>query len=385
MSFARYWRALLQEREAGQSYRRRRVLESAQGPEVFIDGRPYLNFCSNDYLGLANHPDLVEAMHEGIFQYGVGAGASHLVNGHMQPHHELEKELAAFVGAERALLFSTGYMANLGLISALVGRGDAVFEDRLNHASLIDAGLLTRAKLHRYPHGDLASLETSLQNSDAKKKLIVSDGVFSMDGDISPLPELRSLAIQHDALLLIDDAHGLGVLGKRGAGSCEHFGLVPDENMVMMGTLGKALGVFGAFAAGPSDFIEAMIQTARTYIYTTALPPAVAQALLASLRLVREDSWRRVKLRRLIKHFKRGADKKGIPLLASETAIQPVMLGENEAAMKASEELFEQGILVTAIRPPTVPLGTARLRVTLTATHEEAQVDRLLDVLGHII
>jgi 8-amino-7-oxononanoate synthase len=371
----------LAEREAANLYRRRRISDGPQGPLQRIDGRELLNFCSNDYLGLANHPEIIAAFKKGADEYGVGSGAAHLVNGHSRAHHALEEELAEFTGRPRALLFSTGYMANLGVVAALVGAGDAVFEDRLNHASLLDAGLLSRARLSRYNHGDASSLQAKLRESKAQEKLIVTDGVFSMDGDIAPLPALATEAKQHDALLMVDDAHAIGVLGQQGRGSCAHFGLGIDEVPILMATLGKGVGTFGAFVAGSEELIEWLIQAARPYIYTTATPPAVAEATRASLKIIQQEEWRREKLHTLIKRFREGAAQLGLQLMDSETAIQPLIIGEAGEAVTMSKQLEQQGILISAIRPPTVPEGTARLRITFSALHEEQHIDQLLDAL----
>ncbi|HEX6590881.1 MAG TPA: 8-amino-7-oxononanoate synthase [Moraxellaceae bacterium] len=372
----------LSQKKADGLYRRRRTLASAQGARVVVDGRELLNFCSNDYLGLANHPALVAAATGAVKTYGTGSGASHLVCGHSAEHHALEEELAAFTGRQRALLFSTGYMANTGIVQALVGRGDAVFEDRLNHASLIDGGLASGANFQRYRHNDVAHLDELLQKSTADKKLVVTDGVFSMDGDVAPLPELAALAQQHDALLMVDDAHGFGVLGTNGVGCAEHFALDGRQLPVLMGTLGKAAGSFGAFVAGDEDLVEYLINTARPYIFTTALPPAVAAASRASLRVIREEGWRRDKLSELIAHFRDGAKALGLDLMDSPTPIQPLLLGDNEKALAWSRALEEKGLLVGAIRPPTVPAGSARLRITFSAAHEKADVDVLLAALA---
>ncbi|MHB8535917.1 MAG: 8-amino-7-oxononanoate synthase [Sulfuricaulis sp.] len=373
----------LARRRAQHLYRERLVLESPQGAEVRVGGETLLSFCSNDYLGLANHPRVIAAFRAGAERYGAGAGASHLVSGHSRAHHALEEELADFIGTERALLFSTGFMANLGVISALTERHDVIFEDRLNHASLIDGARLTRAKLMRYPHGDTAHLAGRLASSPGSG-LIATDAVFSMDGDIAPLAELCQLATTHGARLLADDAHGFGVLGKNGRGSFEHLALPLAPTVIYMGTLGKALGVFGAFVAGEASLIETLIQRARTYIYTTALPPATAEAVRASLLLVREEGWRREHLRTLAAQFRAGAQMLGLPLGASPTPIQPLILGTAAAALAASERLRQLGILVPAIRPPTVPEASARLRITFSAAHTAAHVDRLLDALSGV-
>jgi len=362
-------------------FRHRQTLESAQGPVVRLDGREYLNFCSNDYLGLAAHPRVIAAFRQAAERYGVGSGASHLVCGHSTPHHQLEEALAEFTGRERALLFSSGYMANTGVLTALLRRGDQVFEDRLNHASLLDGGLHSGARFRRFPHSDVAALERQLTRA-AGVKLVVVDGVFSMDGDSAPLPQLAAACTRSDAWLMVDDAHGFGVMGQRGAGSLEAANLGVDEVPVLMATLGKALGTAGAFVAGSELLIETLIQQARTYIYTTALPPAVAAASLESLRLLGEESWRRDHLRALIDRFRRGAAGLGLPLMASASAIQPLLVGDAAAAVALSERLRQQGLLIGAIRPPTVPAGTSRLRITLSAGHSEQQVDTLLERLA---
>lgn len=373
--------ARLAQRQADDLYRRRPLLQSPQGPEVVIDGQPMLAFCSNDYLGLANHPEVVAAMRAGAERWGVGGGASHLVNGHCGPHHELELALAEFTGRPRALLFSTGYMANLGTVTALVGKGDSVLEDRLNHASLLDAGLLSGARFSRYLHNDAASLASRLEKADGNT-LVVTDGVFSMDGDLADLPALCAAAREKNAWMMVDDAHGFGPLGANGGGIVEHFGLGLDDVPVLVGTLGKAFGTAGAFVAGSEELIETLIQFARPYIYTTSQPPAVACATLKSLALLRAEGWRRDHLNALIARFRAGARAIGLSLMDSPTPIQPILIGGSAQAMALSAELRQRGILVGAIRPPTVPAGTARLRVTLSASHTEAQVDRLLQALA---
>jgi len=371
----------LDSQQANQLYRSRSIIDGPQDVELIIDGKSYLNFCSNDYLGHANHPRLREAFIHGVEKYGVGSGASHLVTGHSRAHHELEEALAEFVERPRALLFSTGYMANLGVISALLQQGDGIFEDRLNHASLLDGGLLSQARLQRYQHGDSHDLYNKLTTSKAATRLVASDGVFSMDGDLAPIGQLASVAQQQHAWLLIDDAHGIGVLGARGRGSLELAGATLGDVPVLVGTLGKAIGTFGAFVAGEEVLIETLIQKARSYIYTTAMPAAVAVATQASLRLIEEESWRRDVLRENIRLFRELAAQSGIPLTASSTAIQPVIIGEVEPTLRMSEALKQRGILVTAIRPPTVPKGTARLRITLSAAHTQAQITRLVEEL----
>jgi 8-amino-7-oxononanoate synthase len=361
-------------------YRSRRIIDSPQGVQLQLDGRTVVNFCSNDYLGLANHPAVVDAFKTAVDQYGVGSGSAHLICGHSMPHHALEEELAAFTGRDRALLFSTGYMANLGVMSALLGRGDAVFEDKLNHASLLDGGLLSRARFKRYAHADVESLNVHLENATGNK-LIVTDGVFSMDGDFAPLPALSAMAKAHNAWLMVDDAHGLSVIGEHGGGLLDYYGLKQDDVPVLMGTLGKGLGTFGAFVAGSDALIETLIQKARTYIYTTALPPAIAEATRASLKIVIAEDWRRDKLTKLADRFRLGAEQLGLQLMASASPIQPIVIGDSQQAVDISNALLHAGFLVSAIRPPTVPQGSARLRVTLSALHEEQQIDRLLDAL----
>lgn len=373
--------ARLAQRQAEDLYRRRPLLESPQGPDVVIDGQPMLAFCSNDYLGLANHPEVIAALRAGAERWGVGGGASHLVNGHCGPHHELELALAEFTGRPRALLFSTGYMANLGTVTALVGKGDSVLEDRLNHASLLDAGLLSGARFSRYLHNDAASLASRLEKAEGNT-LVVTDGVFSMDGDLAELPALCAKARNKGAWVMVDDAHGFGPLGSTGGGIVEHFGLGLEDVPVLVGTLGKAFGTAGAFVAGSEELIETLIQFARPYIYTTSQPPAVACATLKSLELLRAESWRRDHLNGLIARFRSGAEAIGLRLMDSPTPIQPILIGGSAQAMALSAELRQRGILVGAIRPPTVPAGTARLRVTLSASHTEAQVDRLLLALA---
>ncbi len=377
--------AELAAREAAGLYRRRRVIDSPQGPLLRSEGRELLSFCSNDYLGLANHPELIAAFKRGADEYGVGSGAAHLVNGHSHAHHALEEELAAFTERPRALLFSTGYMANLGIAGALLGRRDSAFEDRLNHASLLDAGLLSGAQLVRYAHADPMALEKRLQASKSEEKLVLTDGVFSMDGDIAPLPALAEAAMPNGAWMMVDDAHGLGVLGHSGGGSLQHFGLGLDDVPILMGTLGKGIGSFGAFVAGSEALIETLINKARPYIYTTAMPPAVAEATRASLRLVQSDGWRREKLHSLIARFRSGATQLGLHLMDSMTPIQPLLVGDAHEAVRLSEALLDKGILISAIRPPTVPEGTARLRITLSAAHSEEQVDHLLATLEEVM
>jgi 8-amino-7-oxononanoate synthase len=379
----------LAEREAAGLTRRRRTLASAQGARVTVDGRELIAFASNDYLGLAGHPDVVAVARAAASRWGAGAGAAHLVCGHFAPHAALEAELAAFVrpcAGARALTFSSGYLANLAILTALAGRGDAVFADRLNHACLNDGALLSRAEFVRYPHADAAALAARLAASKAKRKLIATDAVFSMDGDVAPLPQLSALAEDFDAWLVVDDAHGFGVLGAgddAGRGTLAHFGLA-SERIVYMGTLGKAAGVAGAFVAAHPAVIETLLQTARTYVFTTAAPPLVAEALRASLRIMRDDAARRAHLFSLIDRFR--SQMRGAPwvLPASQTPIQPLLLGANAAAVELAAALWSRGFWVPAIRPPTVPKGTARLRITLTAAHTREDVDALVGALADL-
>lgn len=373
--------ARLAERRAADLYRQRPLLERPQGPQVVVDGQPLLAFCSNDYLGLANHPEVIKAWRDGAERWGVGGGASHLVIGHSTPHHAVEEALAELTGRPRALLFSTGYMANLGAITALVGQGDTVLQDRLNHASLLDGGLLSGARFSRYLHNDPASLASRLEKATGNT-LVVTDGVFSMDGDCADLPALANAARSRDAWLMVDDAHGFGTLGVNGGGLVEHFGLGVDDVPVLIGTLGKACGTAGAFVAGSEDLIEALVQFARPYIYTTSQPPALACATLKALELLRRERWRREHLAALVRQFRAGAEAIGLTLMDSHTAIQPILIGDAGRALALSRLLRERGLLVTAIRPPTVPAGSARLRVTLSAAHSEAQVQLLLNALA---
>jgi 8-amino-7-oxononanoate synthase len=375
--------------EARHLRRRRRVVEATpdldHSMRVRVGGRELLNFCGNDYLGLRAHPQLIRAAGECLRRDGFGAGASHLVTGHGLEHQALEQELAAFTGRQRALLFSSGYLANLGVVSALSARHDLIVADRLNHASLLDAARLAGARLRRYPHLQAAGAAQALTSRGGLERagaMIVTDGVFSMDGDIAPVSQLATLATQYGATLMVDDAHGLGVIGPGGGGTLAQAGLDANAVPVLVGTLGKALGSFGAFVAGDESLIEWLIQRARTYIYTTALPPACAAATRAALRLVRDEPWRRERLQGLIRRFRAGAIAHGLPSSDSLTPIQPVILGDPARALAVSEALYAQGFWVTAIRPPTVPQGSARLRVTLSAAHEDTQVDALIAALA---
>lgn len=372
----------LTQRQQQLAQRSRRCIESPQGATLVVAGTRYHNFCSNDYLGLANHPAVVAAFIDGAKRYGVGSGASHLVTGHSHAHHALEDALAEFTQRPKALLFSSGYMANQGLITALINAQDAIFEDRLNHASLLDAGLLSGARFSRFLHNNTQQLQQRLQKSTARRKLVAVDGVFSMDGDTAPLAALAPLCAQHKAWLMVDDAHGFGVLGKTGAGSLEAAGLSAAEAPLLMATLGKALGCAGAFVAGSSTLIETLIQFARSYIYTTALPPAVAMACLTSLKVLQQEPQHRQHLQNAIAFFRQGAKALQLPLMPSETAIQPLLLGTNAAALSMAQQLAERGFWVSAIRPPTVPEGTARLRITLSAAHSLDTIEALLDALA---
>jgi len=358
--------------------------DSATG--VIVDGHKLVNFCSNDYLGLSRHPKIVAAMSDAARRYGSGSGASHLVTGHGVEHEALERELAAFTGRERALLFSTGYMANLAAITTFADRNDQVLLDRLSHASLIDGGLLAKANLRRFAHADAKAAAHEIENGDSSHGVIVgTDGVFSMDGDLAPLPELAAIAKAHEAWLLVDDAHGLGVIGPTGRGTVEHFGLNADDVPILIGTLGKAFGSFGAFVAGDHDVIELLLQRARSYIYTTALPQPVAAATRAALEIIEREAWRRERVLSLTQRFRAAAKDAGLPLGDSITPIQPILIGDSEAALITSRKLFDAGFWVAAIRPPTVPRGSARLRVTLSAAHTEAQVDALIEALHQAV
>ncbi len=385
--FEQYLRQELEEITAAGLSRHRRVLESPCGRIATVDGQKMLNFASNDYLGLANNPEIAAALAEGAQHWGAGSGASHLVSGHLAPHEALENELAAFTGFARALTFSTGYLANLAVTPTLAGRGDAVFADKLNHASLIDAMQLAKANgadVQRYPHKDMAALEAQLSASTARRKLIVSDTVFSMDGDLAPLPALLALAERFDAWLILDDAHGFGVLGAQGRGCLAHFNLPAAPRILLMGTLGKAAGVGGAFVAGSELAIEYLLNKSRSYIFTTAAPPAIACALQKSLEITRDGDALRRQLFANIARLRDGLH--GLPWtqLASPTAIQPLIVGDNRAAVDLAKALWNRGLWVPAIRPPTVPKGTARLRISLSAAHTSADIDQLISALKEL-
>ena len=374
----------LDERRQQHLYRQRSNLNSRCAATIMVDGKSQHNFCSNDYLGLAGHPDIAKALQQGADKYGTGSGASHLISGHSQAHEQLEQELAEFTGRPRALLFSTGYMANMGVISALVGRRDLVLQDRLNHASLLDGGLLSRADHQRYKHANTGDLAARLSASNAQRKLVVTDGVFSMDGDLPPLESMAVVTNQHQGWLMVDDAHGFGVLGKHGGGLIEALDLSIDQVPILVGTLGKAFGTFGAFVAGSEALIETLIQFSRSYIYTTALPPAVAVASSASLKILQAESWRREKLVSLVSRFRLGAKQIGLDLMDSQTPIQPVQINNDQRVMEINQQLRAKGFMVGAIRPPTVPAGSGRLRICLSATHTEDQIDQLLEALESV-
>ena len=370
------------EREHASLRRRLRVVEHAEGPWLESEGRRLLGFCSNDYLGLAQHPQLIAALKRAAADEGVGSGSAHLVCGHRREHAQLEEVLAEWTGRERALLFSTGYMANLGTMQALLAQGDTCVQDKLNHACLLDGARLAGAELKRYPHADIEAAARQLQSRPQAAALLATDGVFSMDGDVAPLAGLAALCARERVTLMVDDAHGLGVLGADGAGSVRAAGLGQRDVPVLMATLGKALGCSGAFVAGSAALIDGLVQFARPYVYTTAMPPALAAAACAAVEIARGENWRREKLQALIARFRAGAAQLGLPLMASHSAIQPLLLGDAQAALDAAQALEQRGLLVTAIRPPTVPQGQARLRITLSAMHEDEHVDQLLDALN---
>ena len=371
----------LDQRKADGLLRQRRLLDSPQAEHIVANGKPYLSFCSNDYLGLANHPALIKTMQQAAADSGVGSGASGLVTGHHRYHDDLEKQLAAFVNLPAALLFSTGYMANIGVLGALVGRGDAIFADKLNHACLNDGSYYSMAEFNRFAHNDVAALEKLLKASSAKHKLIAVDAVFSMDGDIAPIAEYLRLCEQYDAYLYVDDAHGFGVLGEHGKGSLSHFNL-KSPRLIYMATLGKAAGVAGAFVAGQQVVIDYLIQTAKSYVYSTPAPPALSATLSASLNLIEKGDDLRAHLQHLIATLKANLQLKKWQLMPSITAVQPLVVGSNHAAVGLSEHLQKLGILVPAIRPPTVPVHTARLRISLSAAHSEADVLQLAKAIN---
>lgn len=370
----------LNQRKDNGLLRQRRLLDSPQAEHIVANDQPFLSFCSNDYLGLANHPALIDAMQKAAGEAGVGSGASNLITGHHRYHDDLERQLATFVGLPAALLFSTGYMANIGVLGALLGRHDAIFADKLNHACLNDGSYYSQAAFHRFAHNDVQALEALLKQSTAKVKMIAVDAVFSMDGDIAPIPAYLALCEQYDAYLYIDDAHGFGVLGKHGAGSLSHFNL-KSPRILMMATLGKAAGVAGAFVAGEQVVIDYLIQTAKSYVYSTPAPPALSAALSASVNIIEQGDHLRTHLYRLIAYFKQHLTLKKWHLMPSDTTIQPLVVGDNFQALRLSEQLQQQGILVPAIRPPTVPVNTARLRISISAAHQIADIQQLISAI----
>ena len=370
----------LDQRKVDGLLRQRRLLDSPQAEHIVANNQHFLSFCSNDYLGLANHPDLIATMQSAAQASGVGSGASNLITGHHRYHDNLEKQLAKFVQMPAALLFSTGYMANIGVISALMGRNDAVFADKLNHACLNDGAFLSRAAFHRFPHNDVVALEELLKTSTAKHKLIAADAVFSMDGDMAPLPEYLSLCEKYDAYLYVDDAHGFGVLGEHGQGTLNHFKL-KSPRIIMMATLGKAAGVAGAFVAGEQVVIDYLIQKANSYVYSTPAPPALSATLSASVNLIEQGDHLRSHLRTLIAYLKDNLNCRKWQLMPSDTAVQPLVVGGNHEALALSEYLQSCGVLVPAIRPPTVPVGTSRLRISLSAAHSIEDIKKLIKVL----
>ena len=387
----------LNQRKQLNLFRENQIALSAQGPRMVFDlgqgKQQYLTFCSNDYLGLANHPDVKAVFQKTANEFGVGSGAAHLVNGHSYYHQKLEEDIAQWTGREAALLFSTGYMANIGSINALLNKEDAIFQDKWNHASLLDGGLLCGARFQRYLHNDMGNLETRLKKAadQYRRKLIVTDGVFSMDGDTAPLTEISKLAHTYDAWTMVDDAHGLGVLGNSGAGMCEALNLNQKDVPILMGTLGKGVGTAGAFVAGSKELIQYLTNFARPYIYTTAMPAAIAAATSASIEIIRKATDKRAHLQNLITQFRQGAEQLGFELMPSAalpsgelTAIQPILIGDAMQALNISQQLKDHGIMVTAIRPPTVPEGTSRLRITLSASHDATMVAQLLDALSSI-
>ena len=379
------WRAELQrqheQRKSDSLWRSLKTVDSSPDREIRIGDKTLLNFCSNNYLSLANHPSMVNAATDAAAKYGTSTSASHLIAGHNALHEKLEKEIANFTGAEKANLFSTGYMANLAVPDTLLGRNDLLIQDRLNHASIIDGGKITNAKVRRYAHNDVQAAKDLLEGSEHNRKLLVTDGVFSMDGDIAPLAELKNLCQEHDAVLLVDDAHGFGVVGDNGTGSLKVAGLKPTGNVLLMGTLSKACGSFGAFIAGDAVYIDSLIQQARSYIYTTALPSPVVAASIKAIELIQTESWRREKINDNIRYFRQQAQQHSIPLADSTTPIQPIIIGDNQATLDISQNLFQQGFMVVAIRPPTVAVGEARLRITLMTDHTEDDIDRLVQAL----
>lgn len=374
---------LLRNQRANEDLLRKvRTVRSLDDTRIVVEGQALINFASNDYLGLARHPRLIEALISAAKEVGVGASAAHLLGGHREQHAQLEESLAQWTGRQRALVFSTGYMANIGVLQTLLDRNDLCVQDKLNHACLIDGARLSGAQLRRYLHADIESARRQLASQPEAPALLATDGVFSMDGDLAPLAALAALCAEHGASLMVDDAHGIGVLGPEGAGSLAEANLSERDAPILMATLGKALGVSGAFVAGPAELIDGLIQFARTHIYTTAQPPAVAAAAYIAIQIAREEEWRRDRLRDRIEQFRHGAERRGLKLADSRTSIQPVMVGTSGLAQQAARQLEAEGFFVPAIRPPTVPENTARLRITLSAAHRESEVETLLDALA---
>ena len=375
----------LHQRKQQGLYRSRKVLQSPQGREITLNGQGVLNFCSNDYLGLANHPEVKQAFIMATKKYGVGSGSAHLVNGHTQAHHALEDELADFCGYPRVLLFSTGYMANLAVAQSLCAKNDVIIEDKLNHASLLDAANISNARLMRFLHKDYNSLNSKLLRCESTEQLVSSDSVFSMDGDEAEIRKMVNLCQTHDAWLMLDDAHGFGTLGKDGRGSLNHQQIACSDVPVYMATLGKAMGTAGAFIAGSEELVETLIQTARCYIYTTAMPAAIAEATRTSLQLLVKENWRQQSLNQNIAYFKTLAAQAELNLLQSSTSIQPVIIGDAQLAMDISQQLLNKGLHVAAIRPPTVPKNTSRLRITLRADHTEKDIEQLVTTISEML
>ena len=378
------WRKQLEQnladRKARNLWRELRQVTSAPGRQISIGGRPFLNFCGNNYLSLSGHPDLIAAATAATKQFGVGTTGSHLVVGHTEIHHRLEEKIASFLGAEKALIFSTGYMANLAIPATFLDRNDLIIQDRLNHASIIDAAQMSRAKLRRYPHAAAGDAEQLLaQGQPHQRKMLITDGVFSMDGDLAPLKQLRQSCLAHESVMVVDDAHGLGVVGERGRGSLSHFQLQPTGNVLMLGTLSKAVGSFGAFVAGDSVYIDTLLQHARPFIYTTALPCPAAAAAIKAIELFETESWRQEKLNENIGLFRDLASAAGIPLTYATTPIQPVIVGKNKNALQIANHLKQSGVLAIAIRPPTVPIDQSRIRITLMTDHSEADIRLLVE------
>ena len=374
----------LQLRKSDSQWRERLLLQSKQSAELVLDDSQLINFSSNDYLGLASNLSTIESVHQQLDSLGVGSGASHLVSGHHQIHQTLEIEVAKFLNRDSAVTFSTGYMANLGILQSLAKKGDLIIADKLNHASLIDGAKLSNANSVRYQHCDMSALEKRLK-SEAPQKWVVTDGVFSMDGDLAPLDKIAGLCQKYQANLIVDDAHGVGVVGEQGQGCAEFYNLDQNQLPVLMGTFGKALGGFGAFVTGSQQLTDYLVQFARPYIYTTAMPAILAAANLHNVRLIKNDTSLMQRLKQNITKFKLLAEQAGLNLLASDTAIQPIVIGDSDKLVELNRQLIEAGYLVGAIRPPTVPVKTDRLRITLSAQHTEKQIKGLIEQLNSSI